>query len=259
MSISARAERDVKRSNKKAVSPGEGVNPVVWVHRDAQGERQVFDPTAVTEDDIVGWLPMRQVGGSKLSSNIKVKVWCAVNSARGAQRSHELESGLEHDLHRRLDRPTVSTWLVPQPFQISLPTAGDHIPDLLQISGSGVTVWDCRSEDQQDDTFRKKSAETKDAAAAVGWQYSVFAGMSVCERLNLIQLNGSRRRREWTSKHTSTIQSAVSAESASMGDLFNLDDGTGELKSTLWHMIWCGEVKIDLTGKITPASMVSAP
>ena len=256
MSISTRPQRAVKSSNRSAENDPQAMS-AVWKHRDAEGELCEFDPRTVTDGELSEWAPVRAVGGSKLSSNIKVKVWCAVNSSNGQSSSHELESGLEHDLHRRLDRPTVSSRLLPQPFRISLPTAGLHTPDLLQISPLGVTVWDCRSDDDQDGAFLKKSAETADAATSVGWDYRVFTGMSVCERLNLIQLNGFRRPCEWTHKYVDVIRAAAAA-GTSMHALFDLDDGSGELKSALWHMIWRGGVAIDLCSQITGASRVCA-
>ena len=255
MFISTRHRRAVKSSNRTAGNGSQSV--AVWRYRDARGELSEFDPLTVTDADVSEWVPVRAVGGSKLSSNIRVKVWCAVNSAAGQDCSHELESGLEHDLHRRLDRPAISRRIIPQPFRISLPTAGDHTPDLLQVCESGFTVWDCRPENDQDEAFLRKSSETADAAAAVGWDYQIFAGMSVFERLNLIQLNGSRRPREWTHKHEDTIRQAA-ASGTSMNQLFDLDDGSGEVKSTLWHMIWRGDLTIDLTTRITGGSRVVA-
>lgn len=35
------------------------------------------------------------------------------------------------------------------------------------------------------------------------------------------------------------------APGTSVGDLFTYDDGSGELKSAVWHLVWAGHLHID--------------
>jgi hypothetical protein len=84
----------------------------------------------------------------------------------------------------------------------------------------------------------------------------VFSGLPIIERLNLLWLHGFRRRPEWASRHIVLIQRAVGGNGISIGDLFNYDDGTGELKATVWHLIWCGR-SLDLSSRIDEDSYVT--
>lgn len=88
----------------------------------------------------------------------------------------QLESGLEHDLVRVLDRRRDVGWIAAQPVELAFaPEPGKHLPDLLSTSNGQVTVWDCRSEQRQDDDFLRDAAATASACAQIGWSYEVFA------------------------------------------------------------------------------------
>lgn len=111
-----------------------------------------------------------------------------------------LESGLEHDLVRMLDRDSTVVRIVSQPFQLSWQPEEPvtHFPDLLtrRIDGS-VTVWDARPQEGQDDDFQAKSIVTRRACEQVGWRYTVFAGTTVTERMNTLWIHGFRRKPPW--------------------------------------------------------------
>jgi hypothetical protein len=49
----------------------------------------------------------------------------------------------------------------------------------------------------------------------------------------------------------------VAGGGALLGDLFAHDDGSGELKSVVWHLAWCGQLDIDLVSRITEESHVT--
>ncbi len=183
--------------------------------------------------------PMRRIVSSTFSRHIPVTAHSMTNGA-----SVHLESGLEHDLFRRLDRDPRVAWMVSQPFRLAwrgLP--GRHTPDLLtvDVEGGRVTIWDVRApEKKQDDEFRAQSRITEHACAAVGWRYEVFGEMAQAERLNLMWLNGFRREPSWLQFHERQIVDLVSGHEATLGALFDADDGCGELKSSVWHMVWKG-------------------
>lgn len=192
--------------------------------------------------------PVRRPASSKKNRHIPATVYSMTNQAMLS-----LESGLEHDLVRRLDRESAVVRLVPQPMRLSWkPPATRHTPDLLSIDERGsATVWDVRAPEDQDDDFASKSAITRHACAAVGWDYQVFTGLHPIERLNLVWLQGFRRCPPWGSRFEETIRQAGEHPGATLGSLLNADDGTGELKATVWHMLWCGALHIDLTTQWT--------
>jgi len=157
-----------------------------------------------------------------------------------------LESGLEHDLFRKLDRDPEITFIGSQPLRLSWVDA-DHIPDLLTVHrDTRVTVWDVRADDEQDADFAYKSGITRDACAAVGWRYEVFAGYDTIERLNLMWLTGFRQRPEWADRHERTIRDVAGTGPVTVGSLFGRDDGNGELKAVVWHLIWSGVLDVDM-------------
>jgi transposase InsO family protein len=145
-----------------------------------------------------------------------------------------LESGLEHDLLRKCDRDPRARWLVSQPFQLSWggPTPGRHTPDLLSLSAEDeVTVWDARRLDEQDETFGVQAEVTRQCCETVGWHYEVFNGLATIERLNLLWLDGFRRRPDWLPRQIDLIRRVAGGKGISLRDLFTFDDGSGELKS----------------------------
>jgi hypothetical protein len=171
-----------------------------------------------------------------------------------------LESGLEHDLLRKCDRDPNVRWVVSQPFRLSWaePTPGSHTPDLLGLGAGGeVTVWDARRVENQDDDFRVQAEVSRRCCDAVGWRYVVFNGLTTNERLNLLWLHGFRRRPEWMPRHAALIRRVASDGGTSLGDLFAHDDGSGELKSVVWHLVWGGQLDIDLAARITEQSHVT--
>ncbi len=171
-----------------------------------------------------------------------------------------LESGLEHDLLRRLDRDPTVRRIVAQPLRLSWREAEprSHTPDLLTVHADAtVMVWDVRAVDKQDQQFHTKSALTRQACASVGWGYEVFAGMDDLERLNTMWLNGFRRAPPWASRHEEAIRAAAGWDGATLATVFAHDDGTGELISTAWHLLWRGVLDIDVTAPWTPATTVT--
>jgi len=253
MSISSCPEDSVKYLKSSDSSPAP-----IW-YADTGSGPAVFTPSELTIAEAAALRPSRKVGSSEMSRNITVEVWSALSRV-----SRNLESGLEHDLHRRLDRPRQSLHVIPQPFRVTLPTAGDHIPDLLQIATDGTfRVWDVKPESEIDDAVRLQTAETASACQAVGWEYEMFTGMEPVERINLMFLNGYRRTstssgidlRPWVACHEATVLNAA-ADETTMGDLFARDTGNGEVIATIWHLVASERLHCDLTAVITPDTPV---
>lgn len=89
------------------------------------------------------------------------------------------------------------------------------------------------------------------ACAAVGWRHEVFAGLGQAERLNLLWLHGYRRTPSWYEQVAGEIATAAAREAATLGSLFRLDSGDGEVVAVVWHMVWSGELVADLTQQLT--------
>lgn len=173
-----------------------------------------------------------------------------------------LESGLEHDLLRELDRRHDVFWLVSQPCRIQLPLQRrrrrlSHTPDLLSIDGHGqVTIWDVRAETKQDDEFRLKAEHTRRACEQVGWGYAVFTGLPAARRLNLLWLHGYRRPMPWYEGALRDL-AGPTGWPGTIGDVLAADEGTGHLTSALWHGIWTGQVVCDLDQVLTATTRIA--
>ena len=165
-----------------------------------------------------------------------------------------LESGLEHDLVRRLDRDPTIRRMVAQPLRLQWTGTepASHTPDLLTIDASGVvTVWDVRALEDQDDDFRAKSRITRGACAIAGWSYRVFTGLDIIERLNLLWLHGFRRRPPWTARYEQTIRTIAASGNVTLGTLFGAYDGSEEIKPVVWHLVWTGDLCVDMNAPWT--------
>jgi hypothetical protein len=199
--------------------------------------------------------PVRMPRSSESNRHIPVSAYSMTNGG-----VVHLESGLEHDLVRRLDREPTVVRMVAQPLRLSwtTPEPVSHTPDLLTLhDDNAVTVWDVRALEEQDDDFRKKSSLTRDACSAVGWRYELFTGLGETERLNLLWLHGFRRRPAWADRFEGEIQRAASGRNATIGGLFAHDDGTGELKAVVWHLVWSGVLVVDMAAHWKPHSTVT--
>lgn len=233
-----------------------------WRKMPEDNDVQQFDPTAATHDELAELEPVRQVASSKRSRNVAVVVW----SVTGAT-TRSLESGLEHDLHRRLDMPRKSRAVLPQPVRLDFEAGiGSHVPDFLQISREGTaTLWDCRPIEATDDAARAKFEATARAARAVGWEYQVFTGMTATERMNRMHVNGYRisetrskfSLRPWLTDHRAKLVAAAS-QPTTLGELGALDSGDGEIIASIWHLIGLGDLEVDMTEPITSLTTVAA-
>lgn len=189
--------------------------------------------------------PARTPRSSSNNRHIPVSAYSFTNRA-----VLHLESGLEHDLVRKLDRDPDVVRMVSQPFLLSWKTDDlfGHFPDLLsQHMDGSVTVWDARSLEQQDDDFHAKSVVTRRACEQVGWRYAVFTGVSTTERMNTLWLHGFRRRPPWAVHFEEEILRLAECGASTVGSLIAADDGTGELTSVMWHLVWTGALRIDMS------------
>ncbi|WP_110881829.1 TnsA-like heteromeric transposase endonuclease subunit [Mycolicibacterium vulneris] len=233
----------------------EAVGAVRWTFRSGVREEVIWDWQARNSPPLRSLQPVRETRASWHARHIPVSAFSMSND------DHVwLESGLEHDLLRKCDRDPRVSWLVSQPFRLSWggPTPGRHTPDLLSLSAEDdVTVWDARRLDEQDETFSFQAEVTRKCCETVGWRYEVFNGLATVERLNLLWLHGFRRRPDWLPRQIGLIRRVAGADGISLGDLFAFDDGSGELKSVVWHLIWLGALSVDLMAPIDDDSFVA--
>ncbi|WP_416954900.1 TnsA-like heteromeric transposase endonuclease subunit [Nocardioides sp. T5] len=175
----------------------------------------------------------------------------------------ELESGLEHDLLRVLDRDPSVTWLVPQPMRLSWSDAGRrkpcrHTPDLLSIDvDGGVTMWDVKNpEAASSSSFTDVRDVTQFACRIHGWSYEVFTGLESTHRHNLQWLHAYRRRPSWTPEYEDDVLSACTG-GLPLGELVTSQPASERL-AVVWHLMWTGQLVVDINQNLTPTTEVRA-
>ena len=165
--------------------------------------------------------------------------------------SIRVESGVEHDLVRELDRDPDVVWMVSQPVRLRLVTATGrprvHTPDLLSLARDDqVTIWDVRPAEKQDQKFAENRDLTSRACADVGWQYRVYDGGARVRRYNVRWLTAYRMPMPWYPNARQELIAICSAADATIGTVIAADRGAGHLTSAMWHYAWTGLLGIDL-------------
>lgn len=163
-----------------------------------------------------------------------------------------LESGLEHDLLMLVDRPHETAWIVAQPcsLQWQAPVAGSnpHVPDLLTVAHSGaVTVWDVkRGKAAAEPRFRVTRELSARACSEVGWSYEVFTGLPEVHRHNLMWLHSYRNPPSWLHRDREMVL-AIADQNGTLLDLLTVGH---EVAAVAWHLIWTGELEVDLATRL---------
>ena len=197
--------------------------------------------------------PIRRPASGASSKHIPVRAY-----ARTVRAHLLLESGLEHDLVRVLDRDPNVTWIVPQPVQLEWGAGRTrrHVPDLLAVGPDGsATVWDVKTSiAAASANFDVGRQITEMASASVGWKYSVFTGLPSVLRHNLVWLQGYRIRPSWADRWEAELLAAADPDST-LGDLVGRNP---ERTSLIWHLVWVGRLSVDLTGRLAPSTRVAS-
>lgn len=202
-----------------------------------------------------GLLPVRRPGSGALSKHIPVRAFSTTT------RTHlRLESGLEHDLVRMVDRDTAVTWIVSQPCLLEWGSGRStrrHVPDLLTTDADGaVSLWDAKSTvGANSETFAEVRALTEVACDQVGWRYVVFTGLTPVHRHNLIWLHGFRIEPPWGPRYEPRLLE-TSENGSTLGDL--LLTAEPEARAMVWHLIWTGKLHVDLSQRLVPATPVAS-
>lgn len=199
--------------------------------------------------------PVRQPKSSVRNRHVVVWVYSQTTRSR-----HLLESGLEHDLLRKLDRDPDVVDILAQPVELVQRGVGGfkHIPDLLTRSGDGtITVWDARADDRRDRRFVRGAQLSESACRTVGWRYQTFAGLDTTERMNLIWLHSSRTATPRVVEGIGRVLDHVRAGPVVLGDLLLWAQRGGDVRATVWYLMWRGDLRVDLTSKMTSDTCVS--
>ena len=242
----------MRNSSSDACLPiGDGGSEVRWIVKVGGGTVEWDWATGPPEARSLE--PIRKPGSGAKSRHIPVRAFCMTTRAHIT-----LESGLEHDLLRILDRDRRTVWIAAQPCRLEWTDdevgSVTHVPDLLSIDAEGrVTLWDVKPDHAvAGGEFVALADATAAASAEVGWTHEVFTGMSDVRRHNLMWLHGYRHRPEWADRWEDQLLERA-ASSSTLGDLLR---ESREQAAVVWHLIWNGRLLVDLTTRLGPYSEV---
>ncbi len=196
--------------------------------------------------------PVRRPKADSMSRHAPVQMSCQTTGS-----TLILESGLEYELARELDRDRSVVWIVAQPAMITFADGSRHVPDLACEHADGrVVVWDARPTERRDEKFLRTAKLTEQACAEVSWEYALYDTAHDARRLNVLWLASFRHEPQWP-HHAAHMQLATTcANDVTVGELMELDDGDGHTIALMWHLLWTGELVVDLDERITAGTVV---
>lgn len=229
-------------SNAKLTAVGVLEGPPSWGVRTGGVLHEPWD-WAAGVPEVRALEPIRSVSSGALSRHVPVRARCTTTGS-----ALLLESGLEHELVTWLDRQPAVSWLAAQPVRLTWSDGLRHYPDLLSLDVSGtVTVWDVRPLERRDEKFDVQSARTEAECGRIGWSHRTFGGLPHVASLNLRWIAGARRPPEWLPMSAPILHELVASGPRTVGELVEADDGRGYLVAAMWHLVWTGDLVMDLT------------
>lgn len=223
-----------------------------WKIRQNGGGHRLWDWElgAPSTRDLVS---VRRPAADAMSRHAPVRMWSATTEGYIV-----LESGLEFELARSLDRDPSVAWLVAQPVSVTFDDGAVHVPDLLVEHWDGrVVVWDVRPRERQDERFQRTAELTAQACREVDWGYEVHAGFAPARRLNLLWLGVFRSSPSWPNTESRRELLGLARGGATVADALAHDAGDGHLTALMWHLIWSGELVVDLDQAINAATVLA--
>ena len=180
-----------------------------------------------------------------------------------SERYLEYESLLERDWMLLMDFDRDVEWICEQPLRLRYrkdDEPASHVPDLLVWRSGTPELCDVKSEDRlEDPAFRAQVEATGLACAEAGFGYRVLSEPDRQLLANVRWLAGFREPPADLDGERARMLSALAVGGSTIAEL--LDDAV-ELalaRPVLMHLLWVGEVLVDVTGPMTDASRVWVP
>ncbi len=176
------------------------------------------------------------------------------------------ESRLEHLRLQLADLDSASLQVATQPFALLIrdetdDTVYSHVPDiLLSRRGRPRLLVDVRPWAFQSDPHSRLAFQaTREACALVGFDYEVWGEPPVVQAYNVQFLSGFRRAPLRFETIAPLVLDAVgtSATDLSLEEIESLVDRPYLTRPVLLHLIWRGDLQLDLTLPLSSASLVT--
>ena len=172
------------------------------------------------------------------------------------------ESWLERDHVMALDFDRSVAAIASQPFWLRWSTASGrvvaHAPDYFARRGDGMAVVvDCRPLERRPARDAAKFAATEAACRLLGWEYRLVGDGDPVVTRNLRWLAGYRHARHAVQPVRAALREAFAVGCALIAGAEAVGDPVAVLP-VLFHMLWCGELTVDLTMPLHETAMITA-
>ena len=171
------------------------------------------------------------------------------------------ESWLERDHAMALDFDREVVAFAAQPFWLLFPIDGrrrSHAPDFFVRHRDGsATVIDCRPDDRIKPRDAVVFAATASACARVGWSYRRVGALPAVLAQNLRWLSGYRQPRFAVDSTVERLR-ATFAISRPLLDGASWCGPSAAVLPVLFHLLWHGQLRADLSIPLSESSMLTA-
>jgi hypothetical protein len=180
-----------------------------------------------------------------------------------ARRFLEYESLLERDWMQLMDFDREVEWICEQPLRLRYRKDDDpasHVPDLLVWRAGTAELCDVKSEERlEDPAFLAQVGATGLASAEAGVGYRVLSEPDRQLLANVRWLAGFREPPADPDGERARMLSALAVHASTIAEL--LDDAVEPAlaRPVLMHLLWVGEVLVDVTEPMTDASRMWLP
>ncbi|RMI31133.1 TnsA-like heteromeric transposase endonuclease subunit [Actinomadura harenae] len=228
---------------------------VEWVDGERNGFRR-GGLASVSEVAFEAARPVRRFSSYRGQRHFTGWYWAATTESLVG-----FESWLERDRAMLLDADRRVVGLSSQPFRLTWPDGRrdvSHTPDYFaRLEGGSGLVVDVRPADRMEPRDAEKFSATEAMCQAVGWSYQLAHEPDPVLLSNVRWLAGYRHPRYRVTEVSRRLLDAF-AEPAGLAATAELVGDLVAVLPVLYHLVWCGDLRIEWSTPLGDGSLVSA-
>lgn len=174
-------------------------------------------------------------------------------------RHHGFESHAEQRLLLALDFAGELEDVLSQPFRLTFTAAdgpGEHTPDFLAVTRSGVWLIDVRPRERIKAEDRIRFAAAAEVALSCGWRYAVVPSWRPYVQATLDTVSAQRRPLTDPLGLQGVLLAAAGREPIRFGELVKQTEVPAMARAQALHLIWNRRLGVDLAAPMGDGSLV---